>query len=124
MSDLLKDGMTKLRSLNKENRARTITYARSGISAVTLTATIGRSMFDARDKNGFVFRDRMIDFIVSVADMTAFGEPQLGDIITDTANSSTRTFKVMSPKPPTNESFFQELDGFGIGYRIHTKEVG
>jgi hypothetical protein len=124
MTDLLEQGMAKLRSIDKESRGRAITYARSGISAVSMTATLGRSDFMAKDRQGFIIKNHSVDFIVSVSDMTAFGKPQLGDTITDTTNGATRTFKVMAIKAPTSERHYKELDGYAIGYRIHTKEVG
>ena len=119
MSDLLKSGLEKLRSIDRSNRSQSVTYSRGGTSE-TVLATFGQSEFEAKDRQGFVVTHQMDDFIISVADLSTFGDPVLGDIIVH----SGVTYKVLAPRFPNDEPPFRYTDSYRIAFRIHTKVTG
>ena len=64
------------------------------------------------------FGDR--DYLITAADLT-FGEPALGDRITESIGSEgSRTFEVMTPN--TGEPAWRYSDQGRTVWRIHTKE--
>lgn len=119
MADALKDGLEKLRSLNRSQRSRTVTYLRGTVSA-TVLATTGQSDHEAKDRQGFAIKEQMTDFIISAVDLELFGEPKSGDTITFDGS----IYKVLAPKGPTSEPQFRYTSAYREAYRIHTKETG
>jgi hypothetical protein len=93
----------------------TVTYTRLAAS-ITLTAVVGRTVFSSNQIEGarVEFGDR--DFLIDAAALT-FGEPQLGDRITEAG----RVFEIVTPG--TGEPAWRWSDPQHTAYRIHTKRV-
>ena len=115
---LLADGQTMLNRLLKTAGGVSIIYTR-GAKSITMTAIPGRTVFASNMVDGarIEFGDR--DYLIAVADLT-FGEPALGDRITEAVTDGTRIFEVMTPN--TGEPAWRFSDQGRTLWRVHTKE--
>jgi len=120
MSDLLSTGATWLNAQNQLHRARTVVYVRAGVTE-SITCAVGKTVFRIENTYGTVQHIESRDFLVSVSELAAFGEPQAGDTIRDTLNGVVMVYEVMAPG---GEPAFRYADDYRIAYRIHTKNVG
>ena len=94
----------------------TVTYARGGTTA-TVSALQGRTVFASVQEGGprIEFGDR--DYLILAADLILFGEPAIGDRVTDGGE----VYEVLTPG--TGEPAWRWSDPAHISYRIHTKRV-
>jgi hypothetical protein len=120
MPDLLEQSQEWLTSMNRLHRSRTVLYAR-GAQEKEIPAVVGRTVFKVDAGYGLFERVESRDYLVEVADMSAFGEPQRGDRVKETLNGRTEVFEVMSP---SGEPHFRYSDPYRRVFRIHTKHVG
>lgn len=118
MSDLLRDGAAYLAAKLQGYAGTQITIAR-GATTATVTATIGRSVFEAADANGVVEAWESRDYLLPTADLP-FGEPQRFDRITETMNGAQCVYEVTSPR---GVPLFHYADAFQEIVRIHTKRI-
>jgi hypothetical protein len=100
-----------------------VIYSR-GLEAVTLTATPG---IEERDETvqptDRTRRDqRQRDYLIAAADLrqAAFGEPVVGDRLTEVIDGCEYTFEVM---PLETEAAWRWSDFEKTRYRVHTRQV-
>lgn len=118
MADMLAAGAAWLADRLAGSAGRTVRYTR-GASTANITATIGRSMFEAANQSGVMEVWESRDFVVTAADFP-FGLPARHDRIVDTLAGSDVTYEVTSPR---GVPVFHYGDGFRATMRIHTKAV-
>ena len=118
MPDLLQAGSDWLADQLKANASQLVEYAR-GDASLTVAAVIGRTVFETASDIGIVEQWEARDYLIQAADLT-LGEPQRGDQITETQNSTDYVYEVMAPG---NEPAYRFSDPYRKTYRIHTKLV-
>lgn len=119
MTNLLRTGAAYLAATMKASVSDTITYRRGGAS-VSLSATRGRTEFQAVNGDGTVIEVVSADWIVDPDDLILNGAetlPRKGDTITD----DVATYQVM---PPQGSDKAYRQDATKQRLRIHTKQVG
>lgn len=92
-----------------------IVYRRKGKMPVSMTASVGRTLFRSETENGVTIRVESRDFLVSVDQMPR--EPQRGDRITYAG----RIYEVLAPN---GETVWRWSGPQHVTRRIHTKEIG
>ncbi|MFO0806038.1 MAG: hypothetical protein U0791_23275 [Gemmataceae bacterium] len=103
----------------------TITYTRGAttipITAASGDATVGREQSTSEREGGprKEWFDR--DYLIRVSALSALGEPQEGDLITETINGVERSYKIM--RPSNGERAWRFSDTEDHCYRVHTKRV-
>jgi len=120
MPDLLEQSQEWLTSMNRIYRSRQVTYAR-GAQSKEVPAAVGKTVFKVDTGYGLFERVEARDYLVEVADLAEFGEPQRGDRVKDTPNGKVELFEVMAPG---GEAHFRYSDPYRKVFRIHTKHVG
>lgn len=97
-----------------------VTYTR-GTTSATVAALVGRTVFASQLDGGprIEFGDR--DYLIEAADLTTFGEPQIGDRITEVVGSTTRVWEIKTPG--TGEPAWRWSDPQHTRYRVHTTQV-
>lgn len=123
MADLLEQGSAFLEDQRHRHMTRPVTYRR-GTDDVTLTATIGRTVFEQADDRGLVNRLESRDFLIRAEDLLLAGAPELpkaGDVVREEQGGRTFVYEVMAPggEPP-----FRFSDPYRRTLRVHTKHVG
>lgn len=121
--DLLEQGATWLDDQRHRFMAASVAYSR-GAESITISATIGRTVFEQADEYGVLHPIEARDFIVRAEDLVLSGGPALpkaGDQIRETDGGAVQVYEVMSPgsEPPWRYS-----DLYRRSLRIHTKHVG
>lgn len=108
----------------KASRGRSLTYSR-GVTSATVTGWVGNTAapavlgeHGARQEWG----DR--DYFFAVADLSAFGEPQEGDRVTESIGGADVVFEVLPPAGGGGEKAWRYSDQGRTVYRLHTKQVG
>lgn len=97
-----------------------VTYTRGGTRAA-ITPLEGRTVFASQLDGGprIEFGDR--DYLIEADDLTAFGEPALGDRIVETLADAERVWEVTTPG--TGEPAWRWSDPGHTRYRVHTTQV-
>ena len=119
MPDMLAAGSAWLTSQLNAAAGTTVTYRR-GSDTAEITATIGRSEFEAQDQNGVIENWESRDFLVPAADLP-FGEPLRGDVIIETSGELELEYEVAAPR---GVPVFRYGDAFRSIVRIHGKQIG
>ena len=114
---LLSRGQAMLNRQVKVAGGVEITYTRQGRS-IPLTAIIGRTAFASNLDGGARVQWGDRDYLIEVADLT-FGEPKLGDRITETIDDVEVVFEVMTPS--TGEPAWRYSDQTRTLWRLHVK---
>lgn len=99
-----------------------VTYSRAAAS-VTLTATVGRTVFRRNEQGGAAVEFGERDYLITAADLILSGvavEPAEGDRITETINGVAVTFRVV---PVLGEPAWRWSDPSRTAYRVHVKRV-
>ena len=98
----------------------TVTYTRGAESITITTAVVGRTVFASNVEGGarIEFGDR--DYLIPVDDLT-FGEPAIGDRITETVDGTAKIFEVLTPD--TGEPAWRYSDPQHTVWRLHVKQV-
>jgi hypothetical protein len=120
VTDMLQTGSDWLSGVLKTHAAQSVSYRR-GSSSVTLSATLGRSLFQAATDSGMITETQADDFIIEAADLVldeAAVEPKEGDEITRTSGGKTLVYRVL---PFGTEPAWRFTDSYRNAYRIHTK---
>ena len=120
MPDLLEQSQEWLTSMNRIYRSRQVIYAR-GAQTKEVPALVGKTVFKVDKGYGLFERVEARDYLIEVADLTEFGEPERGDRVKDTLNDKVELFEVMAPG---GEPHFRYSDPYRKAFRIHTKHVG
>ena len=118
MADLLNDAVQWLAERLHAHASRQVTYSR-GSDSVTLSATIGKTLFEVDRGGGVVEHSESRDFLVRAAELVLSGAPvlpQRGDRITDGG----LVYEVMAPG---SEPHYRFADPYRTMLRIHTKQV-
>ena len=96
MADLLSSGASWLAGQLKAAAGTVVTYRR-GAEEAQVTATIGRSQFEATNQSGVLERWESRDYLISTADLP-FGNPERGDVIVEFDNGLYVEYEVASPR--------------------------
>lgn len=123
MADLLQTANQWLAEQQRAYVSREVTYQR-GVEAVTLLATIGRTVFELQDAKGFIQKTESRDYLITTSDLVLNSQavlPQRGDKIIETAGDQTFTYEVLAPG---KEPVWRYSDPFRTQLRIHTKHIG
>lgn len=118
MPDLLAAGSAWLTSQLNAAAGTTVTYRR-GSEEAEITATIGRSEFEAQDQNGVIENWESRDFLIPAASLP-FGEPLRGDVIAETSGDVELEYEVAAPR---GVPVFRYGDAFRSIVRVHTKQT-
>jgi hypothetical protein len=118
MPDMLAAGAAWLTQQLNAAAGTTVTYRR-GSDEAEVTATIGRSDFEAADQSGVVENWEARDYLVPT-DQLPFGEPLRGDVIVETSGGLDLEYEVAAPR---GVPVFRYGDAFRSIVRIHTKQV-
>ena len=125
MGDMLETGADWLAGKFEAHASRLVRYERDGVFVV-LSATVGRTKYEASDGyGGIIAKWTDCDFLFPAEDLVLVGtytEPEEGDKIheLDASDSITRTYEVM---PIPNEQCFRYCDPQRKGLRVHTKQT-
>ena len=122
MADLLETGSNWLQDQRTQHMSRTVTYER-GIDTVSLSATVGRTLFEIDDGHGVIQRHEARDFLVLADDLVLAGSktlPQAGDRVRETQGTTVFVYEVMAPG---NEPVWRYSDPYRKTLRIHTKHI-
>ena len=106
----------------KNHASVTVKYKR-GVESVSVSATVGRSMFELVSAANVLTKLDVRDYLILADDLILSGsgiQPQAGDTIEETQVSIKHTYEVMSPG---DEPLFRFADEFRTMLRIHTKEI-
>jgi hypothetical protein len=114
VADLLQSGAAWLASKMSEAAGHAVQLVR-GEQTHSVTATIGRSVFETQTQSGFVESWEARDFIV-LASSYPFSEPQRGDRVLD----GDGIYEVCSPQ---GTPLYHFADSFHNQIRLHTKRV-
>lgn len=115
MADTIAAGAEWLANHLTQSAGKPVVYSRGGV-AVTVTATIGRSQFDAANQSGIVETWESRDFIIK-AGALPFGEPLRHDRITETDASGSVIYEVSAPR---GVPLWRFGDAYRKTVRIHT----
>jgi hypothetical protein len=124
MSNMLRDGMAWLANKLRTHAGVSVVYRR-GVSSVTVTATVGRTLLQLSDDLGvsrMEWTDR--DYLVTASALIIGGVavlPQRGDRVEETAGGKTYVYEVMAPG---REPVWKWSDEYKTVLRIHTKQIG
>lgn len=123
MADLLEQGSAFLEDQRHRHMTRPVVYRRVP-DEVSVSATIGRTVFEQADDRGLVSRIESRDFLVRAEDLVLAGSavlPKAGDSVRESHDGRTFIYEVMAPggEPP-----FRFSDPYRRTLRIHTKHVG
>ena len=114
---MLRSGAAWLADRLNESAGTSVVYVH-GPHRSTITATVGRSVFESQGANGVVEQWESRDYIVKVGDLT--GEPERGDRIFEDYGTNTVTYEVVTPR---GVPLWHYGDAFQKTLRIHTKRV-
>lgn len=118
MPDMLAIGSAWLAGQLKAAAGSTVTYRR-GSDEAEVTATIGRSEFEAQSQSGVVENWESRDYLITYADLP-YGEPQRGDVIVETVGGDLCEYEVSAPR---GVPVFHPGDAYRSLVRIHTKQI-
>jgi len=118
----MQQGAALIGAARKAQFATAIEYAR-GEQTVALTATVGRSVFELVDRDGFPIRSETRDYLFLAAELVLGGQlttPQDGDVIREAGDGAVYVHEVMAPGDEPNWRF---SDAGRSLLRVHTKQT-
>lgn len=118
MADMLASGAAWLADRLAAAAGTNCAYKR-GQNTAQITATIGRSMFEAQNQSGVVESWESRDYILRTSELP-YGEPVRGDIIVEDVDGVATFYQVSSPR---GVPVFHHGDAFMKTVRIHTQRV-
>lgn len=118
MPDMLAIGSAWLAGQLKAAAGSTVTYRR-GSDEAEVTATIGRSEFEAQSQSGVVENWESRDYLITYGDLP-YGEPQRGDVIVETVGGDLCEYEVSAPR---GVPVVHPGDAYRSLVRIHTKQI-
>ena len=97
-----------------------VSYTR-GATTRTITAVVGRTVFASQLDGGprIEFGDR--DYLIEASELAAFGDPEIGDRVTETLAGASRGWE--GKAPGTGEAAWRWSDPQHTRYRVHTTQV-
>ncbi len=123
MPDLLKAASAWLEQQRTQHLTELVTYRRAA-ETVSVSATIGKTMFEIDDGHGVVQRTESRDFLILADDLVLSSSvvlPERGDIIEESAGAISLQYEVTAP---ANEPCWRYSDPYRQTLRIHTKQIG
>lgn len=117
--DLLGDGLAWLERQRRQFLTRPVRYRR-GVQEIPLSATVGKTIFRLEMGTGAVERIEARDYLITAADLVAFGIPQRGDRVSEDTGGARHTAEVLAPG---REPHWRWSDPNRTVYRIHTKHL-
>lgn len=118
MADMLAAGAAWLTSQLSAAASSAINYRR-GSDEAAITATIGRSEFEAQSDGGVIENWESRDFLIPFA-MLPFGEPRRGDVIVEVVGDLELEYEVAAPR---GVPVYRPGDAFRSIVRVHTKQT-
>jgi hypothetical protein len=118
MADLIRTGAAWLTSQLRSAAGTTIAYVR-GANTATLTATVGRSVFESQAQSGVIEQWEARDFVITT-DELPYGEPQRGDKIYEQFGTVSNVYEVVTPR---GVPLWHYADAFQTAVRVHCKRV-
>jgi len=117
MTNRLAQAAQELQRRMVQDASELVTYKRPNSFAFDVSAIVGRSVVEQDSGQGFMLRVVSRDFTISQEALN-YTLPQRNDIIVQTINDVTLEFLVDGGP---GQSHFEETDGYGVAWRIHTK---
>lgn len=118
MADMLADGAAWMAGQLASAAGRTVAYQR-GASSATVTATVGRSQFEAANQSGVIEVWESRDFLIQTSSFP-FGLPVRADRVVETVGGSQVTYEVATPR---GIPVYHYSDAFRSMLRVHTKAI-
>ena len=109
-----------LQSRMEAETSEDVAYVRNGM-IYKLPAIVGQLITETTDVNGFVVRQLTRDFTIRQTALQKYlpDGPQRNDQIWQTINGRRHVFIVNADSFAT--SHYEESDGYGVAWRIHTR---
>lgn len=123
MGDVLADGMAWLEDKRQQHLTGTVVFRR-GADQVSLSATIGRTVFRVDKGYGLSERTEARDFIVRTEDLVlnaTLVTPKAGDQVLEPVSDKYHIYELMAPE---GEPCWRYSDPYRLAIRMHTKLVG
>ena len=117
MPNLLQQCAEMLQQKMEESGSEMVEYCRPGGAAFPVRAVIGRTISQNDAGSGFIVRVTMRDFIIRQSELKGL-IPKRNDEIRQKIGDITAVFTLNSD---STESHYEETDGYGVAWRIHTK---
>jgi len=98
-----------------------VTYIREGVGEVTVRAIVGETQFSQDNQSGVIDRIIQRDYIIRQSLLVINGrqiKPMRQDIILQRVGDLVYESRVLGE---AGLPHYQESDGFGVAWRIHTK---
>lgn len=123
--DLLRHGQSMMEALRGRHATHLVTFVRgSDGGGVSVSATVGRSIFEHYDTRGALIRIEARDFLIAALPLAFDGvsyEPERGDRIIERIEDRILICEVMSPT--TSDPCWRWSDEYRLARRIHTKVI-
>lgn len=117
--DMLRTGSAWLTDQLKSSAGTLVSYVR-GNNTATMSATVGRSVFESSSQSGVIEQWESRDFVVKTIELP-YGEPQRGDrIYENLTDGIAHVYEVCSPR---GVPLFHYADAFQTAVKIHTKLI-
>jgi len=119
--NMVSDAATTLAGLRQTHLSQSIIYARDG-RRVTLQASVGQTVFETVDEEGFALSVEARDYVIDPADLILDDltiTPQVGDTIRETQGDEVTVYEVIEP---AGNPCFTYL-GHRAQMRIHTHKI-
>lgn len=119
MADAIRSGVAWLATQLQAHAGSEVEYRR-GNATETVTAVVGRSVFESQDSSGVTEAWEARDYIVKTTEFP-HSEPIRGDRIVETVGGVETVFEVVAPR---GVPLFHYGDSFHQTIRVHTKRIG
>ena len=118
MANMLADGAAWLAGELASAAGSSVVYQR-GASSATVTATVGRSQFEAANQSGVIETWESRDFLIRTS-VFPYGLPQRHDRVVETVGGAAVTYEVAAPR---GVPVYHYGDAFRTMLRVHTKAI-
>lgn len=115
---LINEGVNWLNTQRTAHLSEVVTYGRDSLESVAVNATPGITDFEVLEVSDIQGRAHWMDWLIAVAELESFGEPEIGDTIERAAGE---LFRVVDLGGTGHVRF---SDPTGVVYRIHSVLVG
>lgn len=120
--NLLKRAAEFLQDKAETHMSEEVVYSRPGVGTVTVQAVVGETEYKLDNGEDFIDRIIRYDYTIRRTALVINGSqimPERNDVIQHTLDDGTvYTGRVLGEGGVPH---FQDADGFGVAYRIHTK---
>lgn len=99
-----------------------VEYRRGAESLALADAVVGRTAFVSNQQGAARVERSDRDYLIPAASLGAFGEPQVGDRITETVGGEVRVYECRPPR--TGEKPARFSDPTETVWRVHCRRVG